>query len=787
MSRFDDDGSDGRPDVEVGGGYPQFQLAKALQRLSVTGDPKAADKAKRWLNVLEGMYSGQLSIGSRTPIAGTPPWVTLEVVTGGFATGNYLAGGKLQDHEIVLAKELGININSDTRAVLNSYYLSEGGQDRLNEYLSSGNYQITVPEEAALLIVCWLLKNRAVNKVNKILDEIAPYFDQLRFYPAPGIRPTVRGEEVYLQSVSESVKSLEKVKTNQNISSQKEAIEIWIPLYERAVGLLLDSVDGSVPTIELDNNRKPVRTSSGKYNISGGYPFKKFSSEWYDRATRLLDEHTTAVGQQTLRKGRYKSGTTYARILDAVQYCVKNRNNEPVHLTEYCRIALARHIAKHGVPSSDSYRAHRELQLQQISSPLYADISKILVARLRELPQNDGLRENALSRLSVSASESNDKVSEGTIVPYNLSKKVARSQVATVSELVLNGLISSADVIAMVMPQITAKVKTSNISDPELKRVYTDLYCAFRNRRSLLLLNLESQVKFEELPWAMAVKSYRTAKTSQKDDAKKVLHDVIALSVTHFPHAIIPNKLLQELYALVKESGLNIPIVDEVAADIFMGHFSAKFAKAAQISSVYLQGTLYSKYYDINLTLNTKKSFFKKSSPSSFDESIFSNLCNERAGSKAKNQWSVASNGIIIEQQQILTTQNIAPLFEALDLRSTLKHNLGENSKQCFRWICRRLQTKSTNYHAKLIAVKNSAYAWRQMIFYLSVMDDDECGDVIDWINSHYYKQSQDFVKIFSGVMKYFNLVVSGQQPTDKDGQFLGWSVGAHPLIASKR
>ncbi|MBK7842034.1 MAG: hypothetical protein IPJ49_31050 [Candidatus Obscuribacter sp.] len=43
------------------------------------------------------------------------------------------------------------------------------------------------------------------------------------------------------------------------------------------------------------------------------------------------------------------------------------------------------------------------------------------------------------------------------------------------------------------------------IDDPALARLFLQLYIAFRKRRSLLLLNLESQVKLEELPWLSVI------------------------------------------------------------------------------------------------------------------------------------------------------------------------------------------------------------------------------------------------------------------------------------------
>ena len=67
-------------------GYAWAQLASALSR-----GADGAARALRWHTIIEGMTHGHLRPGSRTPVAGTPEWVTLEVVTGGFATGAFLS------------------------------------------------------------------------------------------------------------------------------------------------------------------------------------------------------------------------------------------------------------------------------------------------------------------------------------------------------------------------------------------------------------------------------------------------------------------------------------------------------------------------------------------------------------------------------------------------------------------------------------------------------------------------------------------------------------------------
>src|SRR5262249_46248364 len=125
------------------------------------------------------------------------------------------------------------------------------------------------------------------------------------------------------------------------------------------------------------------------------------------------------------------------------------------------------------------------------------------------------------------------------------------------------------------------------------------IYRAFCRRRSLLLLNLQSQVKLEELPWVKAINAYRRKDLGAQDQARQTLEQVVTLAVTAFPEQILPNTLLQEIGALAAGAGLKLPLVEEVAADIFMGIFSDKFLHAAQKAAELLGGTLYERYYAI--------------------------------------------------------------------------------------------------------------------------------------------------------------------------------------------
>jgi hypothetical protein len=142
-------------------GYAHWQLAKALTTSEEHPDPETRERARqkvaKWAKVLEGSIDGSIITGSRTPVSGMPAWATLEVVTGGFATGGLLAGGNVLDHEKRLLAELSLPSEGSERRTLNKFYLTDEGLSRLRSSLASACFEIDVPEEGALLIVVWLI------------------------------------------------------------------------------------------------------------------------------------------------------------------------------------------------------------------------------------------------------------------------------------------------------------------------------------------------------------------------------------------------------------------------------------------------------------------------------------------------------------------------------------------------------------------------------------------------------------------------------------------------------
>lgn len=153
---------------------------------------------------------------------------------------------------------------------------------------------------------------------------------------------------------------------------------------------------------------------------------------------------------------------------------------------------------------------------------------------------------------------------------------------------------------------------------------------------------------------------------------------------------------------------------------------------------------------------------------------------------------------MLIEQQQILTTQNLAVLLSALTPGDIAHENWHALAQRCFQWICRRLQVKTTRRHARLIQVKNAAYASRQMVFFLALLPSERIPAFVAWAQAHLDTQSENFSVRFQPALRGLELAarsvsargVSIDPPCAAPGsgpkarRLLGWCNGTHELLA---
>lgn len=776
--------------------YAAFQIAKALTTSETHDDPatreRAREKVNRWAKVLEGMFSGQLAIGSRQPIQGTPVWATPEVVTGGFVTGHLLAGGPLLPHEQEQLKRIGSASGVAERQTLNAYFITEVGLAELTERLLSGCYEVTIPEEAALLVVAWLAANGHAENARQLLDIISPHFATLRFHPIPTQRPASFGARVFLESVGTTLERVRRIRPNPHILAQREAIHIWTPLYDRMVRLFLETMSGDIPAIQPDSEGRWISPDTKKFSVVGGWPCQRYAAGWKEQAQQALADCEQARSLHALCGKPARTGDSFARLRGYLKRCVEKPESLTGRDVGMIRLILARHVTKRGEPDSEKFRQIHERQAEQAAGPAHHEIASVIQHRLASYPPEAGLEILDSIIQPVTADDGHgSQVPPGTVIPPSICRKVSRCLCETADVLVERGIITSSEILARVIPQFTSGLWAVGFADPHLRNLYAAIYRAFRRRRSLLLLNLESQVRIEELPWVAAMERFRSKDLSARELSRQTLKEVAVLTIRAFPHAILPNKLLQEMRSLAKGAELNLPLVEELAADIFMDDFSPKFTEAAKQAAELLEGSLYARYFGIDCAAvrrlpETKSEriwlwFRKEASPNPLVE-----LCIARAGVTDAARGDVARNGMVIEQAQILTTQNLAVLSRAFNLGEELRHDLRDMAERCFKWICRRQQAKTDNWHATLIMLKNTAYAWRQMVFYLSHVPSEDVRVFLEWADEHLHQQADAFRIRFSPALRGLAAAHAGHSLDDRSQsacRFLGWTKTRHWLL----
>lgn len=754
--------------------YAANQLAKALLASEQTADAELAERAAsrvtQWQAILSNLLSGAAHYGSRTPIPDTPAWATLEVATGGFATGRLLAGGPLEVYETKLMERLSIPETDEARLRLNAYFLTEQGMGELMSRLDDRRYSIRYPEEGALLAIAWMCREGHAEMARDIVSTISPFFATLRFYPVPDFRAHRFDAGVHVQDVATTREQLRLIAPNAAILAQRNAAESWSPLHDRLLALFAETM------------------------TDDDWPCQVCPPDWAGRASGLLSEFQNLEKRSTLPSKYRKAGSHYVQLRTYLQACVTAFGSLPPKDLGRIRHIFRCSVAKRGHPLSARSAEVRQRQRAEVAAPLYSEVAQLVEKRLRPFDQRDGLDDPDLCKVAVTEAEATATVPAGTAIPQSVSRKVGRCLRDSIEELTRRGLISSGEMMASVLPQLTSGLHALGIEDPGLRQLYAAIYRAFRHRRSLLLLNLESQVRLGELPWVSAIEGFRRKDLSEAAAARQALEQIVILAMENFPQAILPNKLVREMSELASRAGLAIPLVEELACDIFMGQFGTKFTRAAKLASEMLQGSLYADYYQIDAAqIASLQNSHADETPfwpwqKQKVEQDFAKLCADRAGVQL-GQWRPASNGMIIEQQQILTTQNLAALISGLDLRGALQGRFGGMAQSCFQWICSRNQMKVTDWHAQLILIKNSAYAWRQMVFFLSMLPPSELESALEWMDAYYQKQSAQFQlrfrPAFDGLKACAStLTGSATLPLpEQRRQFLGWSDTRHWLM----
>jgi hypothetical protein len=153
-------------------------------------------KTDKWERVIAGMTDGTLSLrSSRAPLVNVPSWATLEVATGGFATGRMLASLQPEDKT-------------------NQSFLTAEGTRQLDDWLDNGKYRVRYPEHAALLVLALYIRQDMIAEADTLISEISPFFETLRFYPDSSDTQLIVSPLVSVCNVGAVTSTLINVQTN---------------------------------------------------------------------------------------------------------------------------------------------------------------------------------------------------------------------------------------------------------------------------------------------------------------------------------------------------------------------------------------------------------------------------------------------------------------------------------------------------------------------------------------------------------------------------------------------
>jgi len=737
----------------VNPGYAFGQLAKAFATAREHHDPATRERAEtrveQWTAVLRGMAAGSLRVGSRTPVDDLPAWATPQVVRGGFATGQAAAEGSLEPDELALTARAGL---SPTRQALFSFLLSEPGLAELDALVRSHELEVRIPEDAALPVLAWLVGHGDTHGAIDLADDLAPLAPRLRFLPrrADGAEPD--SAIVFREPVGTAKQTLAARREHGQVATMHETLTVWNPFADKLLALWLDTADG------------PRVASS-------------FPAGWRDRAASLIESYgTLSRAHQRATKHRNPKHNL-GILLAATREAAAGRELDD-RLRGLLQHAVDAMVEKRGRPGSPRHLALRRAQAAVAAIPMHHTLARVASARLAVLPQARGVRSIDALIGPVTAQEAGPSgVPAGTAMPPSVERTVRRTLEGTAEHLIVEGIVASAEVLAELVPQIAAATVSAAYPDPDLQVIMAANYAAFRRRRSLLLLDLEHQVRVEELPWVRAAARHRTATEDTLEGSRAALVRLGELALTAFPATILPSPLVTELDTLAREAGLDLPFVEELAADIFMGRFSAKFPRAARYAGELLKDSLYARYYAID--------YDAVRAPGGFDD-----LCTARADRDADDRWSVAANGTVIEQAQILTTHNLAVLTGPFGIGDAMRLDWDALASRCLEAVI-VLAGRLRRNPRPLRTVKDAAYAWRQMLFFLSRLPAAKQQTFAARAREALAASRPDVQERMGPAVEGLATVAAGASfdPDGRAGQgrrLLGWTIHPHWMLGDR-
>jgi hypothetical protein len=142
---------------------------------------------------------------------------------------------------------------------------------------------------------------------------------------------------------------------------------------------------------------------------------------------------------------------------------------------------------------------------------------------------------------------------------------------------------------------------------------------------------------------------------------------------------------------------------------------------------------------------------------------------------------------MVIEQSQVLTTHNLATLVRSVGVAPAA--GWPGLARQSFVHTC-RLVSRMDHNPRPLGTIKNAAYAWRQMLFFMSLGDPSDQAALADWAEEEAGRRPERVTTRLAPALAGLRHVLAGGS-FDADGtagdgrRFLGWTTSRHWMLTA--
>ena len=617
-------------DVQAGSGYPTGQLAKAFVTAVTHEDPGARDRAEERLrggggalgHGLGAAHVGLPHAGGRLARLGDAGGRARRVrhrqggrgwaaprVRGGAGRGGRGGGGARPALRVAPRR---------------------GRPRRAGGLLDSGGYRgSSSPSRRRSSRWRGCCGPGIGPRPSTLLDAVGPFAGELAFAPVPDPAAGRDWSVVWREPAGEAAAALRQRGENERVEAMREALAVWNPLADELLELWLETRDGS------------------------GAVAAVFPPGWRERAGELLARYERLAAEHTRCGKHRRPRENLAVMLAAAREAVMSAAPAP-RTRGLLRSVVAAMLARRGRPGSPGHAALRAVQARVAAVPGHHRLARVVVARIAALDPDAGIPDVDAACAPVTAGEAAAHgLPAGVAVPEPIRRVVrrARRRHRRRADRRGRGPVGRGTRPSWCRrsPPRPAPPRTpTRLCAPDGRH-----YRAFRRRRSLLLVDLQHQVRLENCPGFQALgPTGRPPRTPAGRPSRRCAGSASWRSTGSRPRCC-RTRWCASCPRSRREAGEDLPCVEELAADIFMGRFSPKFVRAAQLAGRLLAGRLYARYYDIDYA----------ALPADVDEpAVHSHRRAQAARRPRAAARSVAANGMVIEQAQILTTHNLATL-----------------------------------------------------------------------------------------------------------------------------